>query len=79
MGIKEANEHELFHPYPVLTEKSGEFVAQFKATVVVGKAGAQVLSGLPIDATLYKTEHKIADEAIVKLLAVRIERIFVNG
>jgi len=61
--------HDLFHPYPVLAEKTGEFVAQFKYTVVIMKNGSQILTGLPVDLALFKTENKIADEAIVKLLA----------
>jgi hypothetical protein len=65
-------EHDLFHAYPVLTEKAGEFVAQFKATVVVGKNGAQVLTGLPVDAALYSTENKITDENLVKVLTVSL-------
>lgn len=35
MGVKECMEHDLLVPYPVLTEKSGEFVAQFKYTVLI--------------------------------------------
>jgi len=53
-----------------LTEKAGEFVAQFKCTVVILKNGAQVISGLPIDTSLFKTENKITDENLLKILAV---------
>jgi len=74
LGINEAVKHDLFHPYPVLAEKSGEYVAQFKVTVVVGKNGSQVLSGLPVDLALYKTEHKIVDEEVNKLLATSLDR-----
>lgn len=35
VGVKECLTHELLMDYPVLTEKPGEFVAQFKATVAV--------------------------------------------
>jgi curved DNA binding protein len=69
LGISEAIKHDLFHPYPVLTEKSGEFVAQFKCTVVILKNGSLTLTGLPVDTTLFKTENKITKEEIVKLLA----------
>lgn len=34
-GIIEMIQHELVHPYPVLYEKKGEIVAQFKFTVLV--------------------------------------------
>jgi len=74
LGINEAVKHDLFHPYPVLTEKSGEFVAQFKATVVILKNGAQVISGLTVDESLFKTENKIADEHLVKLLTASLDK-----
>lgn len=35
VGIKECQNHELIMSYPVLTEKKGEIVAQFKGTVCV--------------------------------------------
>lgn len=35
MGIQELVTHELVTPYPVLFEKPGEFVAQFKTTVLI--------------------------------------------
>lgn len=35
LGVKECLEHNLIMDYPVLQEKAGEFVAQFKGTVVV--------------------------------------------
>jgi len=35
LGIKECTEHDLLHHYPVLTEKSGEYVAHFKYTVLI--------------------------------------------
>ena len=40
MGIKECLNHGLLHPYPVLYEKSGELVAQFKATVLLMPNGS---------------------------------------
>lgn len=74
LGISEATKHDLFHPYPVLTEKAGEFVAQFKCTVVILKNGAQVISGLPIDTSLFKTENKITDENLLKILATSLDK-----
>lgn len=35
VGTKECITHDLLMAYPVLTDKPGEFVAQFKATVAV--------------------------------------------
>lgn len=40
MGIKECLDHGLLHPYPVLYEKSGDLVAQFKATVLLMPNGS---------------------------------------
>jgi hypothetical protein len=74
LGMSEAAKHDLFHPYPVVAEKSGEFVAQFKCTVVVLKNGSQTISGLPLDESLFKTENKITDENIVKLLATSLDK-----
>lgn len=45
VGVKECLSHELICSYPVLTEKPGEFVAQFKATVVVQPKSTAILSG----------------------------------
>jgi curved DNA binding protein len=74
LGISEAYKHDLFHAYPVLTEKTGEFVAQFKYTVAIGKNGIIVLAGLPLETEKFKSEHKITDEAVVKLLAESLDK-----
>lgn len=37
IGIKEMYERRMIHPYPVLYEKKGELVAQFKFTVLITK------------------------------------------
>ena len=42
-------------PYPVLTEKPGEYVAQFKMTVMITKSKITALTGLPIDEESFKT------------------------
>jgi len=74
LGINEAVKHDLFHPYPVLTEKNGEYVAQFKYTVAILKNGAQIISGLPLNEGSFKSENKITDENIVKLLATSLDK-----
>lgn len=68
MGLKECVNHKLIEPFPVLHEKDGEFVAQFKFTVLLLPSRSHKITGLPIDMSMYKTEHKIEDESIVKLL-----------
>lgn len=49
IGIKECLEHDLLVPYPVVTEKPGQFVAQFKTTVIITKGKTTALTGLPIN------------------------------
>ena len=61
MGVKECLEHGLLVPYPVMTEKSGEIVAHFKSTIMIGTATTSVLSGLPVDAALFPTDKKIKE------------------
>lgn len=61
IGIKECLEHELLVPYPVLTEKAGAFVAQFKFTVMITKGKTTALTGLPIDEAQFKSELSIKD------------------
>lgn len=68
MGLKECVNHKLIEPFPVLHEKDGELVAQFKFTVLLMPTRSHKITGLPVDMGMYKTEHKIEDESIVKLL-----------
>lgn len=68
MGLKECVNHKLIEPFPVLHEKEGELVAQFKFTVLLMPTRSHKVTGLPIDLEMYKTEHKIEDESILKLL-----------
>ena len=65
-GIVECVQHELMHPYPVMTERKNEFVAQFKYTVAVRKEGPIILAGNQMDVTKYNSEFKIADEVIYR-------------
>lgn len=69
MGLKECVNHKLIEPFPVLHEKEGELVAQFKFTILLMPTRSHKITGLPVDLDMYKTEHKIEDESIVKLLA----------
>jgi curved DNA binding protein len=69
LGVSEAVKHDLFHAYPVLTEKAGEFIAHFKYTVAIMKNGISVIAGLPLKTENFKSEHKIDNETLVALLA----------
>lgn len=72
LGIKECQQHELVIPYPVLAEKPGSLVAQFKITVMITKGKTTALTGLPIEEGLFKTDLEIKDEKILELLKVHL-------
>lgn len=74
VGVAECINHDLLHMYPVLTEKAGDFVAQFKATVALLPAGTMVLNEVPFEEDLYETTCKIEDKAILDLLAQPLDR-----
>merc|ERR1712190_520530 len=48
VGASEARRHELLEEYPVLHEKLGEVVAQFKFTVLLLPGGTKKVTGLPL-------------------------------
>jgi len=45
IGVRECLNHDMLVPYPVLSEKTGEFVAQFKCTIVVQPRSTAVIAG----------------------------------
>lgn len=61
LGIAECSNHGLLTPFPVLYEKDGEYVAQFKFTVALTATGLQRITGIPLDLEAYKSQHKISD------------------
>lgn len=69
MGVVECVTHKLVDPFNVLFEKEGEFVAQFKFTVLLMPSGSHKITGLPVDLKMYQSEHKITDPAIKSILA----------
>jgi hypothetical protein len=52
-----------------LTEKSGEFVAQFKATVVVQPSGVVIIAGGQELTDKFDTDKSVKTEALAQLLA----------
>merc|ERR1711920_173626 len=48
VGVSEAKRHELLEEYPVLKEKDGDIVAQFKFTVLLLPGGTKRITGLPL-------------------------------
>lgn len=70
VGVRECINHDMLVPYAVLTERPGEFVAQFKATVVVQpRSTAVIAGGAPLDTARYSSEHSVQDAELVELLA----------
>merc|ERR1712187_779725 len=71
VGVSEARRHELLEEYPVLHEKLGEVVAQFKFTVLLLPGGTKRITGLPLgnlEKQLAST-HSVQNEEMKKLLA----------
>jgi hypothetical protein len=71
-GLVECAHHELLHPYPVMAERKNDLVAQFKYSIAVRKEGPIIVCGSTLDTTKFSSEFKIADEAVLKLLAVSL-------
>merc|ERR1711933_395039 len=71
VGVSEAKRHELLDEYPVLKEKDGHFVAQFKFTVLLLPGGTKKITGLPLGDLEKKvaSSHSVQDEDLKKLLA----------
>jgi curved DNA binding protein len=74
MGVIECAKHDLVEPYPVYQEKEGEFVAEFKFTLLLMPSGQMKITGLPIDLDLYESEYKITDSDIKQLLTSSIQK-----
>uniref|UniRef100_A0A4W5RYR8 Proliferation-associated 2G4, b n=1 Tax=Hucho hucho TaxID=62062 RepID=A0A4W5RYR8_9TELE len=68
LGVVECAKHELLQPFNVLHEKEGEFVAQFKFTVLLMANGPlRITTGL-YEQELYKSEHEVEDSDLKALL-----------
>eukprot|EP01116_Phalansterium_solitarium_P002001 TRINITY_DN11860_c1_g1_i1.p1 TRINITY_DN11860_c1_g1~~TRINITY_DN11860_c1_g1_i1.p1 ORF type:complete len:406 (+),score=147.45 TRINITY_DN11860_c1_g1_i1:49-1218(+) len=72
LGIVECVRHDLMHPYPTLFEKPGEFVAQFKYTVLVLPSSTLRLNAHPLP--FVASDYKIEDPAILAILAQGTKR-----
>ena len=64
MGVVECVKHGLLDCFSVLQERPGQFVAQFKFTVLLMPNGQHKITGLPFDPSLYESEYKIEKEEI---------------
>ncbi|EGR28670.1 hypothetical protein IMG5_170920 [Ichthyophthirius multifiliis] len=74
LGVAECLKHDLLNNYPVLTEKKGEFVAQFKYTVAIMPKQIVTVAGLGLDEQLFESQYQITDETIKQLLDTPITK-----
>lgn len=68
MGVVECVSHKLIEPFQVLYEKPSEIVAQFKYTVLLMPNGVNTVTGIPFDASNFKSEYSIEDPALKELV-----------
>uniref|UniRef100_A0A8C3NKP7 Peptidase M24 domain-containing protein n=1 Tax=Geospiza parvula TaxID=87175 RepID=A0A8C3NKP7_GEOPR len=68
MGVVECAKHELLQPFNVLYEKEGEFVAQFKFTVLLMPNGPMRITSGPFEPELYKSDLEVQDGELKALL-----------
>merc|ERR1712137_1069449 len=70
VGVSEAKRHELLEEYPVLKEKDGETLAQFKFTVLLLPGGTKRITGLPLGSLEKQLTPtcKVENEEMKKLL-----------
>ncbi|CAK0802090.1 unnamed protein product [Prorocentrum cordatum] len=64
-----AKRHELLDEYPVLKEKDGQFVAQFKFTLLLLPGGTKKITGLALGEKNVASQLSVQDEDLKKLLA----------
>lgn len=68
LGVIECAKHELLQPFTVLQEKEGEFVAQFKFTVLLMANGPLRITNSLHDPELYKSDFDVEDPELKALL-----------
>ncbi len=71
LGITECLKHDLFHVYPVIYEKAGEFVAHLKTTVLIQSSGTKRLNAHPLP--FVSSEWKLQDPNLLKLVETPLE------
>ncbi|CAG8512558.1 11890_t:CDS:2 [Ambispora gerdemannii] len=72
LGIQECATHELVSSYHVYQEKEDEYVAQFFFTVILTKNGPLRITNTLYDPDVIKSDKKLEDEEIKKLLATNL-------
>ena len=63
VGVSEAKRHGLLHEYPVIREREGNTIVQFKYTVLLLPSGTKKITGLTFSqAAQFETEKKLEGE-----------------
>ncbi|XP_051914109.1 proliferation-associated protein 2G4b [Hippocampus zosterae] len=68
LGVVECIKHELLQPFNVLQEKEGEFVAQFKFTVLLMANGPLRITNSLYEPEMYKSVNEVEDAELKTLL-----------
>ncbi|XP_075882368.1 proliferation-associated protein 2G4-like [Nelusetta ayraudi] len=68
LGVVECAKHELLQPFNVMQERDGEFVAQFKFTVLLMANGPHRITNSLFEPELYKSELDVEDAELKTLL-----------
>jgi len=79
VGLNECVSHDLFIPHPVLTEKKGDIVAQFKYTIAVRNEGPFIICGGLIDTSKFTTENSLKDEKLLAVLSKPLDAYLPNS
>merc|ERR1712096_379426 len=74
MGIVECVKHEVCTPFPVMYEKEGEFVAQFKYTTLLMPNGPLRITQNFYDPSVVSSESEVTNPEMKTLLATSISR-----
>lgn len=74
-GATECCTHGLLDSYPVLTDKPGEVVAQFKWTVLISAKRIILLTSSGLDVSKFQSDKSVSDEELKGLLAIDLDSI----
>lgn len=74
MGVVECAKHDLVESFNVLFEREGEYVAQFKFTLLLMPNGPMKITGLPFDTDLYQSEYSVEKAELKELLTQSVSK-----
>lgn len=77
VGVSECLNHNMLYSFPVLTEKPGDLVAQFKVTLLVLETGTIVITPLIFNPEVCESDKSVTDEAVKALLAIPMATVAV--